>query len=273
MLYSGEHYERQTDGPYLGAMGLDFAALSDNYRRDRYADAEASKENHCFLSDSDFLLWLLETRVLTPIETVCADIDIAKLNNSYVPKHWPECPECNCGRGELEYGAVRRSLNRVAAFRRCTECRHEWAHQEMANVASLPMLEDDGRDTAGGCVPFAISKACGVDWNLALTTCAKHGWNSGGMRPDKAIVAARELGFDLLLQNRRNMGGSGALTLKRLIADLPRDRNYIVAVKDHWVAVVGGVIVDNDTDSGPGRKVLEFYEVRDTRPAVVYMEE
>ena len=37
MLRWGDHEERAVYGPYVGQAGIDFAALSDQYRRDRYA--------------------------------------------------------------------------------------------------------------------------------------------------------------------------------------------------------------------------------------------
>ena len=267
MLHWGEHYERRSSGPYLGVPGLDFAARSDDYRRASYAAAEAAKEDQCSLDESDFQKWLVGTGILAPIEAAVVDIEVRAYGHECVPKHWPVCPDCETARGEQEYGAVRRSLNRITSYHRCTECRHEWGHHEVANNSSAPMLDDDGRDTEGGCVPFAISKACAIDWKVALAVCTKHGWNRSGLSPDKAIIAVRELGFDLVRQSRSGVGVTSGPTLKRLITELPRNRNYVVAVKDHWIAVVNGMMVDNDTNSGPGRKALELYEVRSAQSA------
>lgn len=267
MLHWGEHYERGSNGPYLGAPGLDFTALSVDYRRERYAAAEAAHEDHCPLDESDFQAWLVAKRILSPIASTDVEIVVRTYGDEYVPKHWPECPECRRGRGEQDYGDVRRSLNRIVTYRRCTECRYVWGHHEVACRSNEPMLDDDGRDTEGGCVPFAISKACGIDWKLAMATCAKHGWNSDGMSPDKAVVAARELGFELVRQRLPGSGKPNGLTLKSLISELPRNRNYVVSVKGHWLALVGGAIVDNDTNSGLGRKVVDLYEVKAVQSA------
>lgn len=266
VLHWGEYEDKTTSGPFLGATGLDFNALVEDYRRDRYAAAEAAKEDYCSLDEGNFSRWLVAKGIFSPIETTDIHVEIrTSYDNAYVPKHWPECPECGEGRGEQEYGEVRRSLNRIMAFRRCTEYRHEWAHVEVPNNSRLPMLDDDGRDTLGGCVPFAISKACGIDFAQVLKVCEKHGWSRSGMAQSKAVIAARELGFELVWQSRSGIGTSNAPTLKRLIAELPHDRNYVVGVKDHWLALVGGLIVDNDTSSGPARKVLELYEVKNAQ--------
>lgn len=260
----GESYERGSSGPYLGVVGLEFSAMIGEYRRDRYAAAEAAKEDNCYLDESDFIGWLIAKGHLTPIVTTDVEIAVRTYEeDAYVPKHWPECPECSNGRGSGEYGSTRRSLNRVVAFYRCTGCCHEWGHREVANNSNEPMLEDDGRDTEGGCVPFSISKACGIDWTTTLSVCEKHGWSRNGMVPERAIVATRELGFSLERQDWRVLGTPEGPTLKRLIAALRHDRNYIVSVKGHWLALVQGRIMDNDMNSGMGRKVLELYEVRE----------
>lgn len=263
MLHWGEYDETSVYGPYLGVAGLDFSALAEEYRLDKYSAAEAAKEDHCWLGESEFVVWLLKKEILSSIATSRVDVVIrSSYDTAYVPKHWPECPQCKEGRGELEYGAVRQSLNRVATIRRCNSCQHEWDHHEQANNSSLPMLEDDGRDTQGACVPFAISKACNLPFKQVLSVCEKYGWQSTGLAPSKAIIAARELGYELAWQSRGGIGTAKPPTLKRLIAELPLNRNYIVGVKGHWLALVGGQVVDNDTNSGPARKVLELYEVK-----------
>lgn len=263
MLNWGEYEDKAVSGPYLGQSGIDFATLAEEYRRARYAEAEAVQEDYCSLSESDFVVWLLAKKILSGVEATHVDIVLnTSFDNAYVPRHWPQCPECCDGRGELEYGAVRRSLNRVATFRRCTTCRHEWDHGEEANDSRYPMLEDNGRDTPGACVPFAISKACGLDFATVLKVCEKHGWNRNGMGQDKAVLAARELGYEFIWQGRCGIGSASPPTLKRLMTELPRGRNYVIGVKGHWLALVDGVLVDNDTNSGPIRRVVELYEVR-----------
>lgn len=262
MLYWGESYERGSSGPYRGEIGLDFVALVETYRKARYDAAQARQEDHCMLGEDDFAAWLVQSGILFPIETANVEIEISTSSeNAYVPNHWPQCPECGVGRGEQEYGEVRRSLNRIKTFRRCTECRHEWGHAEEANISTLPMLDDDGRDTPGACVPFAISKACGLGFEMVMKTCVNHGWNSDGMAQTNAVVAARELGFNLTWKSWAGVGTSSAPTLKRLLAILAPGRNYIVGVKGHWLAIVNGQIVDNDNNTGLGHKVHELYEV------------
>ena len=259
MLYCGE-YERSSYGPYVGDSGLDFAALAKAYRQESYAQAEAKEEDYCTVDEDGFATWLVGKGLLSPVETKSVEIDTSS-DSAYLPKHWPVCPACGHGRGEKEYGECRKSLNRIQTFRRCTECRHEWGHTEEANDTSKPMLDDDGRDTPGACVPFAISKACGLDFATVLKVCANHGWSNTGMAQANAIVAARELGFSLTWKNWAGIGTTTPPTLKRLLPVLSPGRNYVVGVKGHWLSIVEGQIVDNDTSCGLGRKVLELYEV------------
>jgi hypothetical protein len=264
MLHWGEYEDKATYGPYLGATGLDFEALAEEYRRDRYAAAEAAQEDYCSLDEGNFTAWLVAKGILAPIQTADIVVQIGtSFDNAYVPKHWPECPECGEGRGEQEYGEVRRSLNRVMSFRRCTECRHEWDHVEVANNSRLPMLDDDGRDTAGGCVPFAIGKACGIDWATVKDVCTKYGWSTtDGMRtPHNAMLAAKELGHELVSHDVLRKGLSQP-TLKQVTSQLAGGGNYIIGLRGHWLALVNGQLVDNDNNSGMTSRVIEVFEVR-----------
>lgn len=261
MLHHGD-YERSSHGPYTGEPGLDFVALSSTFRSESYAQAEAKGEDYLTLYESDFPSWLVAKGILSLVETVDIEISVnTSGDDAYVPKHWPKCPECNDGRGEPEYGKVRHSLNRVETFKRCTKCGNEWGHTEEANHSHWPMLEDDGRDTPGACVPFAISKATGIDFATVLTVCKRHGWSTAGMPQTNAIVAARELGFRLTWVDLLSSKTPTAPTLKRLLPELSYGRNYVVGTKGHWLAIVDGQIVDNDSNTGLGCRVLELYEV------------
>ena len=262
MLYQGD-YERRSYGPYVGDSGLDFAVLSEVFRSESYAQAEAKADDYCLLDESDFLAWLVAKGILSPLETTGIEISFnTSGNDAYVPKHWPVCPDCRNGRGDPQYGDVRKSLNRIKTYKRCTECGHEWGHAEVAYNIGKPMLDDDGRDTLGACVPFAIAKACGIEFATVLDVCTRHGWSCTGMAQTNAVIAARELGFSL---TRVSLGGTknpSAPTLKRLLPVLNDGRNYVAGVKGHWLAIVDGQIMDNDTSTGLNRKVLELYEVR-----------
>lgn len=263
MLNWGESYERESEGPYVGKIGLDFRALSEQYRHETYAAHEAAREDCCYLSEREFSKWLVSKGLLNPISAISVELSVPRSHEAaYVPKHWPQCPECSEGRGDKDYGEPRRSLNRIPVFFRCTECRHEWGHHEEANVEGSPMLDDDGRDTEGGCVPFAISQACGLAFQHVAEVCRKHGWHpASGMRQDGAVMAAREMGFDLVHLGRYGVGGDSPPTIKRLLTSLPSGKNYILGVRRHWIAVVNGQVVDNDTNSGLSRRVIELYEV------------
>jgi len=262
MLYQG-NYERNSYGPYIGDSGLDFAALSAVFRSESYALAEAKADDYCSLYESDFPAWLVAKGILSPVETTGIEISVSTSGgDAYVPKHWPVCPDCGNGRGDPQYGDARKSLNRIKTYKRCTECGHEWGHTEVANDTSKPMLDDDGRDTPGACVPFALAKACGIEFATVLDVCARHGWSGTGMAQTNAIFAARELGFSLAWVNLVSAKTPSAPTLKRLLPELNDGRNYVAGVKGHWLAIVDGQIMDNDANTGLGRKVLELYEVR-----------
>ncbi len=262
MLYQGD-YERSSYGPYIGDAGLDFVALSEVFRSESYAQAEAKADDYCSLHESDFPAWLVAKDILSPVETTGIEISISTSgDDAYVPKHWPLCPDCCIGRGDPQYGVARTSLNRIKTYKRCTECGHEWGHTEVAIDTSKPMLDDDGRDTPGACVPFAIAKACGIEFATVLEVCVRHGWSSTGMAQSNAVVAARELGFSLTRVSLVSDKTPSAPTLKRLLPELNDGRNYVAGVNGHWLAIVDGKIMDNDTNTGLGRKVLELYEVR-----------
>lgn len=262
----GQYDDKAWAGPYLGKPDLDFSALQTQYRKNSYQAAQLAKEDTCFLDEGKFLAWMVETGVLKVLASESADIEICTpYDDPYIPAHWPECPDCGEGRGETEYGNRRESLNRIVTFFRCTECRHEWGNTEVALNSRIPMLADDGRDTEGGCVPYAISKACDIDFWRVLEVCKTHGWSSAGLATGRAVLAARELGFDLRLIRSYEANRKDKPTLKQVLKELSHRQNYIVGVDRHWLALVNGQIVDNDTNSGPGRKVLELFEVRPTR--------
>ena len=259
MLRWGLRSDQDRSGPFRGAADLDFNALTEAYQRDRHAAAQSKQEDYCLVWEDDFVDWLLETGVLSRIAT--KDVEIKIPERAYTPDHWPLCPECALGRGERRSGERRFSLNRIKLFRCCTSCGHEWEHAEEPLQSGHPMLDDDGRDTPGACVPFAISKACGLDFSTVLKVCANHGWSENGMDQPDAISAARKLGFNLIWRSWAGVGTANAPTLKRLVATLPTGRNYIVGVKGHWLAVVDGHIVDNDNNTGLGHRVYQLFEV------------
>lgn len=264
----GDYEDKGWAGPYLGKLGLDFATLQVQYRQSSYAAAQAAREDMCFLDEGKFLAWMVDTGVLAVVDSDCSDIEISTpYDDPYIPTHWPECPQCEQGRGETEYGQERRSLNRITTFHRCTECRHEWGQVEVALNSNSQMLPDDGRDTSGGCVPYAISKACALDFWKVLEICKAHGWSESGLAPDSGVSAARELGFDLRRIRSYGPEAKSKPTLKQVQGEVSHNRNFIVGVDRHWLALVRGEIVDNDTNSGPGKKVLELYEVRAIPPS------
>ncbi|WP_341744756.1 hypothetical protein [Azonexus hydrophilus] len=247
-------------GPLLGAPGIDFPLLAAEFRAERYAKAEDAGEDYCWLSESEFVSWLLERQILSPMKTVDVSIKIeTQYEHRYVPKHWPLCPECSIGRGEENMGRVLHSLNRADWHRKCTECGHDWDHRDEPYLYKQPMLEDDGRCVASGCVPYSISQAGEVPMADVLVVCSKHGWSeNNGMYDTHGVLAAGELGIRML--PRKTDITEGKLTLRKLLDMLSPTKNYIIATRKHWLAVVKGENRDQ-ADTGMRAEVSAYWEV------------
>lgn len=230
---------RTVAGPLVGKPGLDLTAFVAEFRAERYATAEAKEEDWCFISDGDFVDWLIARGVLSPMASVNLTVDIdTSGTHRYLPRHWPECPACREGRGEETMGRVLHGLNRAEWYRQCTACGHAWDHHDEPYDSKRPMLEDDGRYIAGGCVPYALSQAGGLPIAQVLERCRARGWSENGMPVPDAIVAARELG--ITLTRSAAWRGAGKRTLRRVLDALRTDQTYVLATKDHWLAVVRG---------------------------------
>lgn len=262
-------YERSNEGPFLGSATLDFKALAELYRNERYAEKEAAGEDECWLNETDFCTWLTEKEYLSPVTTKSVELYISSTDGKqYVPKHWPECPECRPGRGKKDYGRCRESLNRIEVFYRCSNCSTTWGHHDEPNDEKKPMLEDDGRDTEGGCVPFSISKTCGIAFSTVLEVCRRYGWDSQGMNTGEAAKAMKSLGFTLVNVPLPGTGSKRKHTLRAVVAALHPGRTYILEVKSHWLSYVRGELVDNDRPTGLSTHVHYLYEVhRDFEPS------
>lgn len=259
MFHSGD--DPALGGPYAGPAGLDTSALIAQFRQEAYAKAEAKRDDFCWISESDFVAWLVERGTVQPVATTDVHVHVAcDGEHRYVPAHWPDCPACAQGRGEEEFGTIRHSLNRQESFYRCTECRHVWGHHEEPYLSHLPMLEDDGREIDGGCVPYAISQAGCLGIDHVLQVCRQHGWREGvGMFEDAGVAAAAECGVEMVVQPLPD--AKGALTLAKLLPHLSSAKRYIVATKDHWLAVVAGE--NRDPAGTHGRSgVLAVWEIR-----------
>lgn len=260
MLYDEEG--RSAHGPFFGAPGLDFIGLSAIFRSERFAKAEAAQEDFCFIEDHDFVVWLLEREILShpPAAPVNVTIRIdTQGENHYTPKHWPSCPECQIGRGQDTPGDIAHQLNRWAWHYTCTACGHIWGHRAEPYDSKKPLIEDDGRMTRNGCAPYSISKVGGLPMESVLKVCRAHGFSEeDGMSEDSAIEAARTLGLNVM-PGRIEMV-AGRLTLRRLLNMLSPVKNYIVATRGHWLAVVGGNNCD-PSDTSMRSEVIGFWEV------------
>lgn len=231
-------------GPYAGEAGLDFASLSERYRSQKYAAAESAKEDYCFVSEYDFVVWLIEQDILRPYQTVQVRIEIDTRGElGYAPAHWPLCPACNTGRGDTAVQTRLPGLNRLRLHYVCTRCKHEWGTHDEPIDEKAPMIEDDGRYIENGCVPYSLSQAGGLPIDEVIAACSRHGWSqTDGMLDACGIVAAKELGLRLVLSDpfHRASARERTMTLARTLAILPSDRNHIVATKGHWLPVVQG---------------------------------
>lgn len=254
------HYGGTVGGPIVGPPGLDLATFVAQYRIERYAAAEAAREDYCYVSDDDFLGWLIEKEIVQPLPHQLLDVEIESTGeHAYVPKHWPLCPECGRGRGGEEMGRVLHGLNRAEWFCKCTECGHAWGHQDLPYMSGKPMLDDDGRYTEGGCVPYAISQVGGLPIAAVLEACRERGWSEGfGMRDRDGLSVARAFGLEVMTVPLA--GVRGRLTLRRVLDRLSAQKNYIIATNGHWLPIVGGENRD-PAETSMRSEVLNCWEI------------
>lgn len=259
MLYDENGYFE--NGPYLGEPGLDFSLLATRFRDERYAAAEARKDEDCLLLEQDFIRWMIEEGVLVPMEVARTTIALeTQGKNRYAPAHWPSCPVCQAGRGEEMPGRILRDLNRWDWHRKCTVCAHEWDYQDRPWDSGKPMLEDDGRYIVNGCVPYAISQAGGLPIDEVVRVCREYGWREfDGMCEDHGLLAATAIGLQLSPKRI-----PGTMTLRQFLNQLDLGKTYIVSTRDHWLAVVKGE--NRDVAKTSMRvHVLHYWEVSDPK--------
>lgn len=254
------HADDSNYGPFTGPPGLDFHALAAEFRAQRYAQSESQREDHCWISTGDFVGWLVDRKILVALEATHVEIDIETTgDNAYAPGHWPLCPACGEGRCDKSWDmrTLRREFNRVEAYRECQKCGHQFDRHDEPFAEDHPMLDDDGRYTASGCVPYAISQVSGLPFDHVLAACRIRGWTEDeGMLAEQGIALMREFGLIV----RRGDLGTGKLTLRRFLDNASPDKRYIVATRDHWLAVVLGRNCDS-TDTAMRAVVYEFWEV------------
>lgn len=246
-------------GPYRGKHNLDLSALADQCRRELYAKAELAQQDYCWPTESDFLGWLVEHGHLEPVEcrSLTAQIDTTG-SNAYMPKHWPQCPQCNEGRGSDEFDTctVKHELNRVVTRLVCPHCGNQWNHREVPWFSDKPMLEDDGRYTEGGCVPYTLSQILDRSFNEVSGLCRNHGWTEKqGMPEDAAIGLLGKLGVETTRINAMSYGHGARLTLGRFLQVADPLHRYIVSTGGHWLAVVNGQNLDQAGTSN--RKMIK----------------
>jgi len=260
MLYGDE--DGTAYGQFFGVPRLDFTTLSVVFRTERFAKAEAAQEDFCFIDDHDFIAWLFERGILShpPVAPVSVTIRIDDQGkNRYAPKHWPSCPECETGRGQDTSGDVVRQLNRWEWHLTCIECGHIWGHRAEPYDSKKPLIEDDGRMTHNGCVPYSISRVGGLPMESVLEVCRAHGFSEeDGMTEDSGIEVMRALG--LSVEPGRLAMVAGRLTLRRLLNVLSATESYIVATRRHWLAVVHGENCDQ-ADTSMRAEVVGFWKI------------
>jgi hypothetical protein len=152
----------------------------------------------------------------------------------------------------------------MECFSRCTACGREWGHRDEPQISSKPMLENDGRDTEGGCVPYAISKATGLPIKEVQNICRSHGWNAGGMHEADAIRALKEMGFDAVPGSMSIFPNGGRKSLAKFRANAHPSHTYIVSIDEHWLTIVQGQNMDN-RDSGGNSIVIRYWRIIDRR--------
>ncbi len=110
LLRWGEYADKETSGPFIGATGLDFSALAIKYRLDRYAAAEAACKDFCYVDEGDFTLMAVEQRYARVYRDNRRLYRYPSVYRRCVrAEALAECPECGNGRGEPEYGEVRKA--------------------------------------------------------------------------------------------------------------------------------------------------------------------
>lgn len=258
MLYGDDGED--AGGPFLGEPDLDLSSLASEFRTSWYAGHEARGEDFCFLNHGDFISWLLERKTLLPMGSASLYVGIdTSGENAYVPHHWPLCPECGEGRGRPETGQVLYSLNRQEHFRQCTACHHIWDRHHEQWLSKAPMLDDDGRYTPSGCVPYSISQACGLPFSQVVEACRRRGWSEKeGIAEDQGIEVAGEFGHRMVAGYIRMI--EGKLTLRKVLAALSPAKTYIVATRGHWLSVVNGQNRDQ-ADTSLRTEVVGYWEV------------
>jgi hypothetical protein len=252
---------RDLSGPLWGKPGLDIDALAATFRAECYATAEAEKKDWCFISESDFVPWLIARGLVCRAENTPLIVNIATSNeHRYVPRHWPLCPACGKGRGEEEGGEILWAFNRREWFYQCTACLHRWGHHDEPYDGKKPMLNDDGRYTVGGCVPYAISQVGALPFDTVLQACRTKGWTEAdGMFETAGLQVVRD--FGLAVKPFFADDGAARLTVKQLLGSLHSDAMYIVSTRRHWFAVVRGENRDS-SDTSPRSHVSRCWEVR-----------
>ncbi len=247
-------------GPFTGEAGLDFQALVAEFRSHRYAQAESKRDDFCWISNDDFVVWLIERKILSTLETTHVEIDIETTGeNAYAPAHWPLCPACGEGRCDqhMDIGTLRPAFNRVEMYRECQKCGHQFDRHDEPHVWSEPMLDDDGRYTPAGCVPYTLSQVSGLPFGHVLAACRARGWTEkDGLSDQHGIAVARDFGLVV----RPGAMGVGNLTLRGFLDSASPLKRYIVGTKWHWLAVVRGSNRDS-ADTNMRAKVYEVWEV------------
>lgn len=261
MIHHDESLGSDASGPYRGQPGLELSSFTEQFRAEKFAAAAAAKEDWCNLDTSDFISWLLDKGIIKHVKTSSVFVSLIGSDDAiYAPPHWEMCPACEEARGRPEIGYYNHGRNAQTCFNRCVQCRHEWGHVEEQWLHTRPYIPDDGRDTAAGCVPYAISKAGQLDYAKVFAACIEHGFTEkDGITSDGGLAAGRSLGlsFESVLSDPDR---TIRLTLSRLLNQLEPSSRYIVSVKEHWLAVVDGCVIETAETHGR-TQVIDAWKV------------
>lgn len=115
------------------------------------------------------------------------------------------------------------------------------------------------------CVPYAISQVCDTPFPKVFDLCVQNGWSNGeGMTSRQGLRVISKLGY---VACKIPLPGQTVRMASVLLMTRP-DRNYIVSVRDHWLGIKCGKLVETDS-THTIRRVEEFWEISRAQDQIV----